>query len=332
MPLQKPNELDFSSKKVAILITARPGVGKTTLAESASRPLLIDLEDGIDRVDACYRKDRIIDATYEDFKKDIETLDFSDYDTVIVDSIGKLIDLMTPFVIKQNSVNAQKDGKTLSLKGYGAVSTEVSNFIKSVENKGKDIVFIAHVTESQDKDGTIKTRVNIPGSTKDRIWDDIDLGCYVEFNGKQRIAHFTPSESWDAKGTHGIYGDYAIPELKSTGNGGNPADNHFLADLLDKVRSDLAQSKKEYEENSKIYNEAMKILPEIEGAKNVDELNAVVAKLSDVKHALTSHEELLAAVTAKADKLGASYDRKARKYVIVAEETKKAPVDGKPSK
>lgn len=332
MPIQKPSELDFSQKKVAILITARPGVGKTTLAESADKPLLIDLEDGIDRVDACYRKDRITDTNYEDFKSDLENLDLSEYNTLVVDSIGKLIDLMTPFVIKQNSAsNALKDGKTLSLKGYGAISTEVANFTKSVKNRGKDIAFIAHVTESQDKDGIIRTRVNIPGSTKDRIWDDIDLGCYVEFNGKQRIAHFTPSESWDAKGTHGIYGDYVIPELKSTANGGNSADNHFLADLLNKVRADLVESSKKYLDDGKIYAEAMKFRQNIEDAKNVAELNEVVGKLGGIKHALTSRDELLAAVQAKADKMGATYDRKAKKYIIVENEAKKAPVDGKPA-
>ena len=63
MPIKKANELDFSNKKISMLLLARPGVGKTTLAFSAPKPLLIDLEDGVDRVEACYRGGDVMVAT-----------------------------------------------------------------------------------------------------------------------------------------------------------------------------------------------------------------------------------------------------------------------------
>ena len=200
MAIKKANELNFSNKKISMLLLGRAGCGKSSVAESAPRPLLVDLEDGIDRVEACYRGDvmtadqSLSDAEkYYSFIKDLTTEDLSNYDTIIVDTLGKLIELLIPVVIKENPVNAQKDGKTLSLKGYGAVSTKVSDFIKLIKSLGKHIIFIAHVTEVNDGE-VVKTRVNIPGSTKDKIWDDIDLGGYMTFLGKRRVIHFTPTE------------------------------------------------------------------------------------------------------------------------------------------
>ena len=326
MAIKKANELDFTSKKIAMLLTARPGVGKTTLAESAPRPLLIDLENGIDRVEACYRGDTSVanpnipdDEKYAEFFKDLTTSDLSAYDTIVIDSLGRLVDLMTPVVIKENPVNAQRDGKTLSLKGYGAISAKVSEFIRIVKSLNKNILFIAHVTEVQDKE-VIKTRVNIPGSTKDKIWDDIDIGGYMEFQGNKRVIHFSPTESYDAKGTHGITGTYEVPTLKSTMEGGSSKDNHMLSDLFAIIQKDLIESTASYNSGKAVYDEAMKLAPEAQNAKTVDELNAVCDKIKAVKHGLTSREELGAIIKNKASELGATYDKEAKHYVATSKE------------
>lgn len=46
----KPEEMDFSGRKIAMIVAGVPGIGKTTLALSAPKPLLIDLDDGVSRV------------------------------------------------------------------------------------------------------------------------------------------------------------------------------------------------------------------------------------------------------------------------------------------
>ena len=326
MAIKKANELDFSNKKISMLLLARPGVGKTTLAYSAPKPLLIDLEDGVDRVEACYRNDVMTadpnlkdKEKYHSFIKDITTEDLSNYDTIIIDSLGKFIELVTPVVIDENPVNGQKDGKTLSLKGYGAISAKVTEFIKLIKSLGKHIIFIAHVTELSDGD-VVKVRVNIPGGTKDKIWDDIDLGGYMTFLGKKRVICFTPTEQYDAKGTHGITGTYDIPELRSTLNGGKNEDNKFLTHLFNTYIEELNTSKKTYETDKDIYDNAMKVLGKIQIVKNVEELNSVVEEIKTTKHALTSREELLSYVQSKALEIGAKYDKETKCYITTAEE------------
>lgn len=320
MPIKKANELDFSRKKVAIIIYGRPNIGKTTLALSARKPLLIDLENGIDRVEACYRKDVIVndhlpfEKRYEAFINDLTSEDLSDYDTIVIDTLDKLFDLIVPVVIKENSKNAQNDGRTLSLKGYGAVSTKISDFIKLCFSLDKNVIFIAHSVEKTDGDVT-KIRLAIPGQTKDNIWNDIDLGGYIEYIGKTRTIGFSPTERYDAKGVHGITGTYAITELKSAKDNGKAEDNHFLQDLIDIVVQDLVNTNKEYNENLVLYKKAMEVVPEIQNCQNIDQLNEVVKKIKDLKHVLTSRKELLNHVGIKAKELGAKYDKESELYI-----------------
>lgn len=324
MPIKKTSELDFSNKKISMLITARPGVGKTTLAFSAPKPLLIDLENGVDRVEACYRSGDVMVAEnhlsdkekYYSFIRDLQESNLSEYDTIIIDSLGKFIELAIPVVISENPINGQKDGKTLSLKGYGAISTKVSEFIKLIKSLGKHIIFIAHVTEIQDGD-TVKVRLNIPGGTKDKIWDDIDLGGYMTFLGKDRVIHFSSAEQWDAKGTHNVKGMYIIPELKDTNDGGKSADNHFLSDLFKVYVADLNGSKDKYENDTIIYNEAMKLKPKILEIKTIEELNVIIQEIRNTKQALSSRDELLHYVNQKAAEVGATYDPKTNSYIKI---------------
>ena len=67
--IKKPNEVVNTTKKIRILIAGFPGIGKTTLGLSAPKPLLIDVDRGIDRVQAKNRKDFTQPITYEELSK-----------------------------------------------------------------------------------------------------------------------------------------------------------------------------------------------------------------------------------------------------------------------
>ena len=320
MAIKKADELDFSNKKVTMLIFGRPGIGKTTLALSAPKPLLIDIDEGVDRVEACYRNDTL---TYDSdldpiekwntINKDLQNEDLSSYETIVVDTLGKLTDILAPVVIRENPANGLKDGKTLSLKGYGAIATKIKDFIKFIHNLGKHVIFISHITEQQDGEAT-KIRLNISGSTKDNIWKDIDLGGYVEMIGKKRMINFTPTERYDAKGSHGVFGMYEIPVLKDSSNGGRNQDNKFLTNLFNIYINNIIDTQQKYISDEKIYNEAIKLVDDIKKVSTVEELNEVVAKIRETKHALSSREELLAHVGAKVKELGATYDKESKCY------------------
>ena len=89
--IKKPNEVVTSKKKIRFLLAGFPGIGKTTLALSAPKPLLIDVDRGIDRVAARNRKDFTQPETYEELLNDLNG-NLSDYETLVFDKGGKRIE------------------------------------------------------------------------------------------------------------------------------------------------------------------------------------------------------------------------------------------------
>ena len=108
--IKKPAEMMNEVNKFRVLIAGYPGIGKTTLGLSAPKPLLIDVDFGINRVMASVRKDYIQPESYEQLLSDLKG-DLSDYETIVIDTGGKLLDLMKAYVIKNDIKNAKK-GKT----------------------------------------------------------------------------------------------------------------------------------------------------------------------------------------------------------------------------
>ena len=71
---------------LVVTVYAEPGVGKTTLAFTAKKPLLLDFDKGARR--AANRKDSVqIDAWADVAGLDAETL--SPYSTIVVDTVGR---------------------------------------------------------------------------------------------------------------------------------------------------------------------------------------------------------------------------------------------------
>ena len=320
MAIVRKKDLSFENKKTEMVIYSRPGYGKTTLALSAPKPLLIDFEDGIGRVEACYH-DTTMQADpelpfvkkFDSFMNDLKNEDLSEFDTIIVDTVGKVLELLQPVVIAENSQNSQKDGKTLSLKGYGALAEKFKEFRIFLKSLNKNIIWLAHANEQNDNE-IVKVRLLIPGSTRETLLKDVDLCAYLELQGKERILNFTPTERFDAKGCFGIKGKFVIPVLKDSQNGGKLEDNHFITDLFTKIIENITKDKEEYNLNEQIYKKALEIKDIIVKCKSAEDLNNVVELITTTEHALGSKEELRAFLANKAKELGVTVDKQTRKY------------------
>lgn len=295
--ITKPNKLKFDNKKLSMIIAGVPGIGKTTLALSSPKPLLIDLDKGVSRVEARYRKDTSIVNSFDELKNDLTGSDLSDYETIIIDTGGKLLEMLKPVVIAKDPKNGKKDGN-LSLQGYGAVKREFASFINFVKGLDKNLIIIFHATEvSLDNDVT-GLRIRIEGSSRDDVWDDIDIGGFVEMNGKKRTIGFSNCERYYAKGTHGIHGVYDIPTLA------NGSKNDFLTQLFNKIKDDLNAETIELDNYTKTIESLM---PSITRVSNVEELNIAYGEVANANHYLTSKDELWFALNEKAKELGANY-------------------------
>ncbi len=314
--IKKPNEVVANTKKIRLLIAGFPGIGKTTLALSAPKPLHIDVDRGVDRVQAKNRCDFIQPETYEGLLEDLNG-DLSDYETLVFDTGGKLLDLMKPYVIRQDSKNGQKDGQTLSIKGYGAVGKEFQRLMDyAFYQLNKNVVVIFHAKEEKDGDAT-KLRILVEGSTKDNVWQPMDLGGFMEMYNNKRTIGFSNCERYFAKGTHGIQGIIELPNLDDPS-----VPNDFLTKLFKQVNQNILDEQKYFEEQKKKYEAVMnEVVPMIE-AMTIDTVDQVVEKMKTVNHVLTSEKELKHKFKERITELNLVWNKDTKKYERKAEEVK----------
>lgn len=312
----EPYEIRTLKKKYRMLIAGFPGIGKTTLALSAPKPLLVDVDKGIDRVEVQHRKTTQQSETYEELLKDLNT-DLSKYETIVIDTGGKLLDLMKPYVIKQDSKNGQKDGQTLSIKGYGAVGREFARLMDYIAyTLNKHVVIVFHAKEDKDGEAT-KLRILVEGATKDNVWQPMDIGGFVEMYNGHRTIGFDNCERYYAKGTHGVKGIREIPDLENPNN-----KNDFLTKLFEEMDQNIANEAEFYEEDKKHYEEVMnEIKPKIDEMteENVMEVMALISK---TKHYLTSEKELKHIFKTKCEELNLIWNKESKKYEKKVEEVK----------
>lgn len=308
MAIIKANQLDFSNKKLSILIYGVPSIGKTTLALSAPKTLLIDLDKGISRVEPMYRTDTIVVETFEELKKDLTQNDLKDYETIVIDTGGALLELLKPYVIKQESKNAMRSG-ALSLAGYGAIARAFKEFTDFVKTLNKHIVYIFHANEDKDGDETTY-RLSAEGSTRTRIWESIDLGGFMEVIGKERTINFSANSRSFAKGNNEVNGTYKVPILK------DEMKNTFLTDLIKMYLDKLNAQTQQLNEEKSAYDRAMLYADIIKEAQNLDDINGVYDGLKKLKHALTSKVELFNILIKHAKELGMKFDRKADAFIL----------------
>ncbi len=307
----KPNEMKVLKKKIRILIAGFPGIGKSTLGLSAPKPLHIDVDRGVDRVEVQYRKYVTQPETYEELLKDLNG-DLSEYETLVFDTGGKLLDLMKPYVIKQDAKNGQRDGQTLSIKGYGAVGKEFQRLMDyAYYTLNKNVVVLFHAKEDKDGDAT-KLRILIEGSTKDNVWQPMDLGGFIEMvNGKRTIG-FDNCERYYAKGTHGIKGTWILPDLEDKN-----IPNDFLTKLFDKVNDSIQKEALYFEGQKKNYELVMSAITPKINEMTIDTVEEVMYLIKNADHVLTSEKELKHLFSEKTKELGLVWNKDLKKYEVV---------------
>lgn len=301
--IKKPNELNFSNKKFVCIIAGVPGIGKTTLALSSPKPLLIDLDKGVSRVVAKYRCDVDDVSNYDELMNDLQNADLSQYESLVIDTGGKLLEFLKPVVISEDAKNGKRDGN-LSLQGYGAVKRKFSQFVSYIKSLNKHLIFVFHATEVALADDITGLRIRMEGSSKDEIWDDVDLGGFVEMIGNRRTIGFSNCSRYYAKGTHNIKGIYDIPTLDEN----NPT-NDFLTKLFKQIQDELNADTELTDKYNKV---KARLMPIINVAKTVEDLNNAFSQIKNAEHYLTSKEELWFALSNKAQELGFEFDKESK--------------------
>ena len=209
--IKKKNEIELP-KVILGCIVGVPGIGKTTLALSAPSPLLLDTDNGIHRVQSEYRADCVQVKSYQDILDVLEE-DLSDYKTIVIDTLGELVNFMLKYFADKDKSLITRGG-TYNIKIWGLVKTEFENLKLKLQLLNKHLIFVSHAKEERDGENKIY-RMNVAGSTPDILNGVLDFLGFCEVVGKTRSISFTPSARFYAKNSIGLNDYLEIPQLKT---------------------------------------------------------------------------------------------------------------------
>lgn len=280
-------------KTICFTVYSQPGLGKTSLAFTASKPLLLDFDKGSYR--AVDRKDVVQVEAWADVAG-INKADIEDFDTIIIDTVGKALDFLAADIIRSNSKLSY--GGALNQQGWGQLGVRFSAFLKLLRGFGKDVILLSHMDEKPDGD-TIKERLKIQGGSKDLVLTDSDVIARISIYNRERHLVFSPTETSFGKDPANLV-DLRIPDAASADFA------EFLSTTIKDIKAGLNElSEAQVERRSEVewFREA---LPKITDA---DAINGLLGR------AKKAGRDIGRMVVARANELGFDFDPDSKQYV-----------------
>lgn len=305
--IKKKTELVFQPK-VKMLIYGQAGVGKTTLALSAPRTLLIDCDNGIHRVAYEHIKDTVQVRSYDDVLAVLNE-DLSEYESIVIDTGGKLLDYMAEYIIARNPKMGKTNG-SLTLQGYGERKSEFTTFCRKISMLGKHLIFVAHRQTQQEGDN-YKYVPLFGGSNYDSLVTELDLVGYLEANGKDRVITFDPTDRNDGKNTCNLPSRMKLDNILD--KDGNGLENTFLTKKIIEAYQEKLQ--KMVADKKAVEELVASVKARLEEVKDADSLTEVYNWAVGLEHIGASKAQVKKLISDKSKAIKASYDTEQKKFV-----------------
>lgn len=255
-------------ENLIVFIYGDPGIGKTSLAFSAKNPILFDFDAGAHR-SGKFRKDTVPVKQWDDVAS-IDANDLEKYDTIIIDTAGRMLDVIIADLVKDQK-NCRKNSKELSIQGYGTLNKRFTGWLNLLRSFGKDVVLLAHSAEDKKGDDLI-IRPDMVGGSKKEAYKVADMMGYMTTiqgrDGTEKLISFAPSASHHAKDS-GAIGNISLPNLDNVPD--------TLAGIIEQAKTHINSLS---ESQAQAMSELNDWQAECQTASNADDLNSLKNKLN----------------------------------------------------
>lgn len=303
--IKKSHELALP-EGIKMMIYGQAGMGKTTYALSAPRPLLLDFDGGVNRVNLNHLKD--VGIVQVSSWADMQALlkeDLREYQTIVVDTVGKMMDAI---------ISYKCGTKQPQLRDWGGINQEFANFNRALSDLKKNVVYVAHRADRKEGDETVFVP-SFRSKNYNDIVTELDLLGYMETKSENGVVYrsitFDPTPRNDGKNACNLPSVMAIPELiDKQGNSINP--NNTIQEAVLKPYFAMLDAKKE---NARKYDEVVKELKD-NIALITDDVSAndFVSRIDAFEHIGNSKALAGQLLHAKAQELKLKYNKTTKQY------------------
>jgi GTPase SAR1 family protein len=217
-----------------IVLYGPSGVGKSTLASKAPRPFFLDLEAGLEQMDIEGTPGRL--TTYAEVLDWLRYFAKSDYQTVVIDTLDELEDMLARDICKKAGketlvdIPYGKGGDLLVLEWQ-----KVIDIFEKLRSQGKNIICTAQAKIEKFEDPTAENydryQIKIHKKTAPLVMAKMDAVFFARFETSvrkkdtasekrrasttgHRILHTTDGASWIAKNRYGLPETVLFEQLK----------------------------------------------------------------------------------------------------------------------
>lgn len=306
--IKKSTELVIPAT-VKMMIYGQAGMGKTTLALSAPKPLLLDFDNGVKRVNMAHLEN--IDTVQVEDWKEIQTLlqqqqaELAPYQTIVVDTIGKMMD----YIITHCCGTRQPQ-----IKDWGRINQEFTWFTRALSSLNKHIVFVAHRDSRKEGDETVFIP-SLREKSYNSIVTELDLLGYLEMKSdrgvQSRTITFDPTSRNDGKNTCNLPSVMQVPTILN-GKAEPTAANDFIVQKV--INPYLAMLKVKEEERKRYEALVAKIEEDVNLITDANSANEFASHINDYEHIGSSKAKARSLFGAKVKELGLVYNSETKTY------------------
>lgn len=291
--IKRSNEIE-RPKNVRMMLYGQSGVGKTTFALSSPGTLLMDFDNGVHRLENQHRTDVVQVRTFQDVLEVLQE-DLSEYKTVVVDTIGKMLDYIIIHICGK---------KQPRIQDWGRINQTFSDFNRALYHSGKNVVYVAHRDVRKEGDENVFVPA-LREKSYSSIVADLDLLGYFEMTSKGRTITFNPTTRNDGKNTCKLPNEIVIPDVAGK-------ENSSLDSLILQPYKDVCLKQSETE---KAFSEVMEQLKEnIELITDELSANDFVRRIDEFNHVGNSKVMAANILQKKVKELGLIFNKEQKVY------------------